>query len=141
MAFSKQVAAGIATTSGVPVRSLARDREQSERHFAPARRYELFPKAGMMETRAFPSAMAPQAVAKAGYEGLMKEELFVLPVGMNKALVAARRILSGGAQARLNEKFYEESPRGSQVRPQRFRRSRPPELSAIREAPPAAEAR
>lgn len=54
--------------------------------------------------------MAPQDVAKAGYEGLMKEELFVVPGGMNKALVAARRILSQGAQAKLNEKFYEEVP-------------------------------
>ena len=54
--------------------------------------------------------MAPQDVAKAGYDGLMNEELFVVPGGMNKALVAARRILSQGAQAKLNEKFYEEVP-------------------------------
>ena len=40
----------------------------------------------------------------------MKNELFVVPGGMNKALVAARRILSEGAQAKLNQKFYEEIP-------------------------------
>lgn len=71
---------------------------------------DFFPKADMVETRIFQkgSVSAPQDVARAGYEGLMKEELFVVPGGMNKALVAARRILSEGAQAKLNQKFYEE---------------------------------
>ncbi len=73
---------------------------------------DFFPKAGMMETRAFQTASvsAPQDVAKAGYEGLMKKEMFVVPGTMNKALVAARRLLSEGAQARLNQKFYEDIP-------------------------------
>jgi short-subunit dehydrogenase len=73
---------------------------------------DFFPKAGMMATRAFQgqNLMAPQEVAKAGYEGLMKGELFVVPGGMNKALVAGRRLLSESAQAKLNEKFYEEVP-------------------------------
>jgi short-subunit dehydrogenase len=71
---------------------------------------DFFPKAGMVDTRVFQkgSVAAPQDVARAGYEGLMKAELFVVPGGMNKALVAARRILSEGAQAKLNMKFYEE---------------------------------
>jgi hypothetical protein len=71
---------------------------------------DFFPKADMLDTRAFQKASvaAPQDVAKAGYEGLMKEELFVVPGGMNKALVAARRILSEGAQAKINQKFYQE---------------------------------
>jgi len=71
---------------------------------------DFFPKAGMIDTRIFQkgSVAAPQDVAHAGYHGLMKEQLFVVPGGMNKALVAARRILSEGAQARLNMKFYEE---------------------------------
>jgi short-subunit dehydrogenase len=73
---------------------------------------DFFPKADMLETRAFQKASvsAPQDVAKAGYEGLMKEQLFVVPGGMNKALVAARRILSEGAQARVNQSFYQEVP-------------------------------
>lgn len=79
---------------------------------------DFFPKAGMMETRAFQSASvsAPQDVAKAGYSGLMKAELFVVPGGMNKALVAARRLLSEEAQAKLNMKFYEELPPEDQKR-------------------------
>lgn len=79
---------------------------------------DFFPKAGMLDTRAFQKASvsAPQDVAKAGYEGLMKGELFVVPGGMNKALVAARRILSEGAQAKLNQKFYEEVPPEDQKR-------------------------
>lgn len=70
---------------------------------------DFFPKAGLLETRAFQKASvsAPQDVAKAGYEGLMKGELFVVPGMMNKALVASRRILSEGAQASLNEAFYQ----------------------------------
>jgi short-subunit dehydrogenase len=73
---------------------------------------DFFPKADMLDTRAFQKASvsAPQDVAKAGYEGLMKGELFIVPGGMNKALVAARRILSEGAQAKINQKFYEEVP-------------------------------
>lgn len=73
---------------------------------------DFFPKAGMVGVRGFQKSqvMAPQDVAKAGYEGLMKEELFVVPGMMNKALVAARRLLSESAQASLNEKFYEEVP-------------------------------
>jgi short-subunit dehydrogenase len=73
---------------------------------------DFFPKAGMVATRAFQgqNIMAPQDVAKAGYEGLMKRQLFVVPGGMNKALVAARRVLSESAQAKMNQKFYEEVP-------------------------------
>ncbi len=79
---------------------------------------DFFPKAGMLDTRAFQTASvsAPQDVAKAGYEGLMKGELFIVPGGMNKALVAARRILSEGAQAKINQKFYEEVPPEDQKR-------------------------
>jgi short-subunit dehydrogenase len=73
---------------------------------------DFFPKAGLLDTNAFqgPNVMAPQDVAKTGYEALMKGALFVVPGGMNKAIVAARRALSEGAQAKLNQKFYEEVP-------------------------------
>ena len=79
---------------------------------------DFFPKAGMLETRAFNGSnmMAPQEVAKAGYKALMDGELFVVPGGMNKTLVAARRLLSEGAQAKLNQKFYEEVPVKDQTR-------------------------
>ncbi|HEX8371906.1 MAG TPA: SDR family oxidoreductase [Chthoniobacterales bacterium] len=79
---------------------------------------DFFPKADMLETRAFQKAsvMAPQDVAKIGYEALMKEELFVVPGGMNKVLVAGRRVLSAEAQAHLNEKMYEEVPAEDQKR-------------------------
>ncbi|MFL6520169.1 MAG: SDR family NAD(P)-dependent oxidoreductase [Chthoniobacterales bacterium] len=79
---------------------------------------DFFPKADLLDTRAFQKASvsAPQDVAKAGYEGLMSGKLFVVPGGMNKALVAARRVLSEGAQAKVNQKFYEEVPREDQKR-------------------------
>ena len=56
------------------------------------------------------NVMAPQDVAKAGYEALMKEELFVIPGGFNKAMIAARRVMSVGLQARMNEKMNQEVP-------------------------------
>jgi uncharacterized protein len=79
---------------------------------------DFFPKAGMLGTRAFQgqNLMAPQDVAKAGYEAMMKGELFVVPGVANKALVAARRFLSETAQAKLNEKFYQEVPPEKQTR-------------------------
>jgi short-subunit dehydrogenase len=79
---------------------------------------DFFPKADMLATRAFQgnNVMAPQDVAIAGYQALMKGEMIVVPGGMNKALVASRRILSEGAQAKLNMKYYEEVPLEDQKR-------------------------
>ena len=65
--------------------------------------------------------MAPQDVAKAGYEAPKKGDLFVVPDVANKALVAARRFLSETAQAELNEKFYEEVPSEKQTGNERSR--------------------
>lgn len=71
---------------------------------------DFFPKAGMLGTRVFQGGnlMAPQDVAKAGYRGLMAGDLIVVPGGMNKVLVAARRVLTESAQARINQKSYQE---------------------------------
>jgi short-subunit dehydrogenase len=71
---------------------------------------DFFPKADMMETRAFQHAMAPQEVAQAGYKACMEGKRIIIPGGMNKVLVGARRILSSDAQAHMNEKFYQELP-------------------------------
>ena len=72
----------------------------------------------MLGTRAFQgqNLMAPQDVAKAGYAATMKGELLVIPGVANKTLVAARRVLSETAQAKLNEKFYEDFPPEKQTR-------------------------
>src|ERR1051325_103411 len=79
---------------------------------------DFFPKADLLETRAFQKASvsAPQDVAEAGYEGLMKGELFVGPGMMKKPLGPPRRILSEGAQASLNEAFYKKVPPEDQKR-------------------------
>ncbi len=53
---------------------------------------------------------SPQEVAKAAYEALMEGELFVVPGTLNKAMVAARRILPVETQAKLNEKMNTEVP-------------------------------
>ena len=72
---------------------------------------DFFDKADMVDTAAFQKAnlMAPQDVAKAGYESLMKGERVIVAGGMNKAMVAARRLLPESLQARKNEKLYEET--------------------------------
>jgi short-subunit dehydrogenase len=73
---------------------------------------DFFIKADMINVMGFQKGnlMAPQSVAEEGYRGLMDEEMIVIPGAANKALVAGRRILTEHAQAKLNEKFYEEVP-------------------------------
>jgi uncharacterized protein len=72
---------------------------------------DFFPKAGMVETKAFQKAhvMAPQEVAELGYKGLMRGDRTVVTGGSNKALVFARRFMTEGAQAKMNKKFYEKA--------------------------------
>jgi short-subunit dehydrogenase len=52
--------------------------------------------------------MAPQDVAEAGYKAVMSGDRVVVPGGMNKALVFARRFMTEGGQAKMNEKMMEE---------------------------------
>ncbi len=70
---------------------------------------DFFEKAHMVDTNAFQktAVMAPQEVAEAGYAALIKGERVIVPGAMNKAMVAARRVLTEGAQAKQNEKLYE----------------------------------
>ena len=79
---------------------------------------DFFDKADMVDTAAFQKAnlMAPQDVAKAGYEALIKGERVIVAGGMNKAMVAARRLLPESLQARKNEKLYEETDPAEQKR-------------------------
>jgi short-subunit dehydrogenase len=71
---------------------------------------DFFPKAGMLETRAFQKAalMAPQDVAAAGYKALMAGDRLVIPGASNKAMVFARRFMTENAQAKMNEALYQE---------------------------------
>jgi short-subunit dehydrogenase len=71
---------------------------------------DFFPKADMLDTKVFQKGnlMGPQEVAEAAYEALMKGESLVVPGATNKAMVFGRRFLSESAQARMNEKLYEE---------------------------------
>jgi Short-chain dehydrogenases of various substrate specificities len=79
---------------------------------------DFFPKADMVDTKAFQKAkvMAPQEVAEAAYKGLMKGERLVVPGMMNKAMVMGRRMMTEAAQARMNEKMYEETDPGERKR-------------------------
>ncbi|PTX94845.1 hypothetical protein DB346_22840 [Verrucomicrobia bacterium LW23] len=72
---------------------------------------DFFTKAGMEDAKGFQgnNVMAPQDVAKAGYEGLMSGETIVVPGMMNKALVEMRRILTQGTLTELGKGNYEST--------------------------------
>jgi short-subunit dehydrogenase len=69
---------------------------------------DFFPKADMVETAAFQKAnvMAPQEVAQAAHAATMKGERVIIPGGMNKAMIFARRLTGESVQAKKNEKLY-----------------------------------
>ena len=71
---------------------------------------DFYPKADMIATRAFQKTkvMTPREVAREGYEALMRGDLVFVPGMLNKTLAFSRRLLTEHAQAKLNEKFYEE---------------------------------
>ncbi len=73
---------------------------------------DFFAKADMENTRAFQQAnlMAPQDVAKIGYKAFMEKERVVVAGGINKAAMAARRLMPESLQAAKNERFYEDVP-------------------------------
>jgi short-subunit dehydrogenase len=71
---------------------------------------DFFEKADAQDTKAFQSAMAPQDVAKAGYEALMEGKRVVVAGAVNKAMVFSRHLLPESAQTRLNEKMYQRIP-------------------------------
>ncbi len=73
---------------------------------------DFFPKGGSenIKGRQSSNVMAPQDVAKEGYEALMDEELFVIPGAANKAMIATRRILPVTAQAKMNKKMNTDVP-------------------------------
>ncbi|MGZ4988263.1 MAG: SDR family NAD(P)-dependent oxidoreductase [Limisphaerales bacterium] len=81
---------------------------------------DFFPKAGMMNTRAFQQShvMSPQAVAEIGYNGFMRGDPTIVAGGSNKALVFLRRFMTEKKMAQMNKKFYEEVP------PQKRKRAR-----------------
>ncbi|MFT3781961.1 MAG: SDR family oxidoreductase [Nibricoccus sp.] len=76
---------------------------------------DFFPKADMIDTNVFQkgNVMAPQEVAQAGYKAAMAGERVIVPGGVNKAMVFARRLMSESAQAKLNQTYYKrpDSPR------------------------------
>lgn len=72
---------------------------------------DFFPRADMEETRVFQqgSVMAPQEVARDAYAALMRGERLIVPGGVNKTMTFARRFLPLSAQAKQNEKMYQDA--------------------------------
>ena len=79
---------------------------------------DFFPKADMLETRAFQQAnlMAPQDVAKAGYKALMAGDRVIVPGIANKAMVFMRRLIPESLQAKMNEWLTDNVPSEKQKR-------------------------
>ena len=71
---------------------------------------DFFPKADMVQTAAFQKAhvMPPQDVAKRGYEAVMRGERVVVTGAVNKAMVFARHLMPESAQAKKQEKLYQD---------------------------------
>ena len=72
---------------------------------------DLFERSGMLSARMFQKAnlMAPQDVAKAGYEGVMAGDRIVVPGVANKIIVFSRRLLPEATMAKMNEKLYADT--------------------------------
>lgn len=73
---------------------------------------DFFEKADMVDTAAFQkgNVMPPQEVAKIAHAAAMRGERVVVPGGINKALVFARRFTGEAVQAKMNEKQYQDVP-------------------------------
>ena len=73
---------------------------------------DLFERSGTLSARMFQKVnlMAPQDVAKAGYEGLMAGERVVVPGVANKIIVFSRRLLPEATLAKMTEKLYVDTP-------------------------------
>ena len=73
---------------------------------------DFFRKAEMENSRAFQQAnlMAPQEVARIGYEAFVKKERVVVAGFINQAMVAMRHVMPESLQAAKNELFYEDVP-------------------------------
>ncbi|MGV3773388.1 MAG: SDR family NAD(P)-dependent oxidoreductase [Verrucomicrobiales bacterium] len=71
---------------------------------------DFFEKADMTQTRVAKemTPMDPRVVAEAGYKACMKGERIIVPGAMNKTLVFSRRFMSESAQAKMNQRFYED---------------------------------
>ena len=79
---------------------------------------DFFQKSGMLHARMFQKAnlMAPQDVAKAGYEGLMAGERVVVPGVANKIIVFSRRLLPEATLAKMTGKLYVDTSDGTRER-------------------------
>jgi uncharacterized protein len=73
---------------------------------------DFFQKSGVVHAHMFQKVnlMAPQDVAKAGYEGLMAGERVVVPGVANKIIVFSRRLLPEATLAKITEKLYVDTP-------------------------------
>lgn len=80
---------------------------------------DFFPKADLMETKAFqsPTMMSPQDVAKTAYQALMDGERVIIPGSVNRARVFSRRLMPESKQAKQNLALYETVPRPARRRP------------------------
>lgn len=99
LSFSQALAAELAE-AGITVTALCPGATETK----------FFEKADMTDTRVYQQTplAEPRDVAAAAYKALRRGDTVYVHGGMNKAMVAARRMLSFPAQAKLNQKFYEQ---------------------------------
>lgn len=79
---------------------------------------DFFPKADMVQTRAFQQAnvMGPMEVAEVAVDACLKGERVIVPGAANKVSAASRRVMGEHLQSHKNEKLYEDLPAEKQKR-------------------------
>ena len=79
---------------------------------------DFFKKSGMIGARMFQktNVMAPQDVAKAGYDALMAGDRVAVPGLANKIIAFSRRLLPESTLAKMTEKLYIDTPDRSRQR-------------------------
>jgi short-subunit dehydrogenase len=72
---------------------------------------DFFPRGHLVDTTAFQKmqVMAPQEVAKGGFEALMQGDRVYVAGGLNKAMVFGRRLLPDSLMVKMTEFFYSDT--------------------------------
>jgi short-subunit dehydrogenase len=72
---------------------------------------DFFPRGHLVDTTAFQKmqVMAPQDVAKGGYDALMRGDRVYVAGGLNKAMVFGRRLMPDSLMVKMTEFFYSDT--------------------------------
>jgi short-subunit dehydrogenase len=101
LSFSEALAEEVRKKAGVTVTALCPGATDTD----------FFPRGHLVDTTAFQKTqvMAPQDVAKGGFDALMRGDRVYVAGGMNKAMVFGRRLLPDSLMVKMTEFFYSDT--------------------------------